>query len=167
MVAIPFRRPGSSLAELEMAYRRRFREYASLAAAILRDVDAGRDAVQEAFAQAVRGRERFRGDGPLEAWLWRLVVNAALSERRRRRPEEPAAELDLGVAPDEVAHDDLRAAIDGLPERQRLILFLRYYADLDYRSIAVALEIAPGTVAAALNAAHTALRKQLTEEVST
>ena len=73
------------LAELEQAYRLRFREYCGLAGAILRDAEAGRDAVQEAFAHAVRGRERFRGDGPLDAWLWRLVVNAALTERRRYR----------------------------------------------------------------------------------
>jgi DNA-directed RNA polymerase specialized sigma24 family protein len=51
-----------------------------------------------------------------------------------------------------------------LPERQRLVLFLRYYADLDYHTIATALEIADGTVAATLNAAHTTLRKQLEVE---
>src|SRR5689334_1139089 len=139
------------LPELEQAYRRRFREYCGLAGAILRDAEAGRDAVQEAFAHAVRARERFRGDGPLEAWLWRLVVNAALTERRRRRPE-PSATLDLGAAPDRTHHDeDVRTAIDALPERQRLVLFLRYYADLDYAAIADALEIAPGTVAASLH----------------
>jgi RNA polymerase sigma-70 factor (ECF subfamily) len=155
-----------TLAQLEAVYRRRFRDYAALAGAILRDSDAGRDAVQEAFATAVRKRDAVRDEGSLEAWLWRLVVNAALGDRRRRRPV-PTADLDLGEAPTPDPDDDVRAAIDRLPERQRLILFLRYYADLDYRGIALALEIAPGTVAASLHAAHNTLRKQLAEEVPT
>jgi DNA-directed RNA polymerase specialized sigma24 family protein len=50
-----------------------------------------------------------------------------------------------------------------LPERQRLAVFLRYYADLDYASIAAALGIKGGTVAAALNAAHETLRRSLQE----
>jgi sigma-70-like protein len=41
-----------------------------------------------------------------------------------------------------------------LPERQRLVVFLRYFADLDHARIAEALEIRPGTVAATLHAAH-------------
>jgi RNA polymerase sigma-70 factor (ECF subfamily) len=168
MLANRLRRPDPVLAELERVYRLRFREYAGLAGAILRDVDGGRDATQDAFAQAVRARRSFRGDGPLEAWLWRLVVNAALGERRRRRP---AADLDAAdqspAPPAEERRDDIRGAIDRLPERQRLIVFLRYYADLDYRTIADTLAIAPGTVAAALHAAHASLREQLTEEVPT
>jgi RNA polymerase sigma factor (sigma-70 family) len=50
-----------------------------------------------------------------------------------------------------------------LPERQRLVLFLRYFADLPYDAIADALEISPGTVAATLNAAHQSLRRWLEE----
>jgi DNA-directed RNA polymerase specialized sigma24 family protein len=42
-------------------------------------------------------------------------------------------------------------------------VFLRYYADLEYRAIAHVLEIEPGTVAATLNAAHRALRERLEE----
>ena len=53
-----------------------------------------------------------------------------------------------------------------LPERQRLAVFLRYYADLDYAAIGEALGIRTGTVAATLNAAHVALRARL-EEVRT
>ena len=57
----------------------------------------------------------------------------------------------------------VRAAVEQLPERQRLILFLRYYADLDYRSIGETLSISDGTVAATLNAAHARLRQLLME----
>jgi RNA polymerase sigma factor (sigma-70 family) len=53
--------------------------------------------------------------------------------------------------------------IAGLPERQRLVVFLRYYADLEYREIAAALGIETGTVSATLSAAHAALRKSMAE----
>ena len=59
----------------------------------------------------------------------------------------------------------MRAAVAALPERQRLALFLRYYADLDYAGIAEALGISRGTVSATLHAAHTTLQTQLSEEV--
>jgi RNA polymerase sigma factor (sigma-70 family) len=57
----------------------------------------------------------------------------------------------------------VRAAVEQLPERQRLVLFLRYYADLDYRAIAEAVSIGEGTVAATLHAAHGRLRQMLSE----
>ena len=59
------------------------------------------------------------------------------------------------------ADADLEALIVALPDRQRLALFLRYYADLDYEAIADALGVTPGTVAATLHAAHRTLRRKL------
>ena len=61
------------------------------------------------------------------------------------------------------ADTEVRAAVAELPERQRHVLFLRYYADLDYGAIADALKITPGTVGATLNQAHAALRKRFQE----
>lgn len=162
----PFRRGGATLTQIEAVYRLRFQEYSSVAAAILGDREAGHDAVQEAFAKAVRGRQGFRSEGSLEAWLWRSVVNAALSEGRRRAAEiaRPAPEVRApSASSNDHAASDIQAAIAALPERQRTILFLRYYADLDYRTIGEALGIAPGTVAAALHAAHAAVRRQIQE----
>jgi RNA polymerase sigma-70 factor (ECF subfamily) len=140
--------------ELERLYRARLNEFVRAAAAIAGDREAGRDAVQEAFAQAVRHRRRFRREGTLEAWVWRIVVNAARDARRRRRPEPgPAAAA---------AVERTRALpLERLTERQREILFLHYYADLDYATIARALGIAPGTVGATLSAARAALRRAL------
>jgi len=152
---------GPRLAELESLYRRRFGVFLRVATGILRDEDRALDAVQEGFAAAVRERRRFRGEGPLEAWVWRMVVNAALKQRRAERPERPLAS-ENGAGPAEPAHD-LRARIAALPDRQRTVLFLRYFADLDYAAIGEALGISPGTVGATLNAAHAALRRNLEE----
>jgi RNA polymerase sigma-70 factor (ECF subfamily) len=127
-----------------------------VAAAIAGDRELGLDAVQEAFASAVRKRRSFRGRGTLEAWVWQIVVNAARDARRRRPvpavPHEPSSN---GHAP--------ALPLELLTERQREIVFLHYYADLDYAAIADALAISPGTVGATLNAARQTLRAALEE----
>jgi RNA polymerase sigma-70 factor (ECF subfamily) len=158
-------RRGASLDELEALYRSRFDVFARVAASVTGDADRARDAVQEAFATAVRKRRSFRGDGPLEAWVWRIVLNAARSDVRR---SVPAVVYDESASTNGRPEEDaeLRAALALLPERQRTAVFLRYYADLDYAAIAEALGITTGTVAATLNAARAALRTRL-EEVRT
>lgn len=156
------RRRGGSLAELERLYRERYPVFLRVARATVRDHAAAADAVQEAFVQAVRNRRSYRGDGTLEAWVWRMVVNAARQRRREPSPEGPTAEDEPYVSRNGFG-GPVRAAIAALPERQRLVLFLRYYADLDYAAIAAALDIAEGTVGATLNSAHAAVRRSLEE----
>lgn len=147
---------------LEDLYRDRYPHFVRVATAITGDADSGRDAVQSGFAQAVRKRRSFRGSGPLEAWVWRIVVNEA---RRVRRPEPAAAPPAPEPATNGHASDDLgvRAWIAALPERQRAAVFLRYYADLEYGAIAELLGIEVGTVSATLSAAHATLRKHAGE----
>lgn len=157
---------GAAPAEIEALYRSRFGAFVRTAAAILGDEESARDAVQDAFATAVQRRSSFRGEAPLEAWLWRIVLNTARSHRRRVAGRAARAEIQA-ASPNGALSDPedraVRALLATLPERQRLVVFLRYYADVDYPTIAQALEIRPGTVAAALHAAHEALRRRLTE----
>jgi RNA polymerase sigma factor (sigma-70 family) len=148
------------LADLEALYRSDYRRFLRVAAAILRDEARAVDAVQDAFASAIRRRRQFRGEGPLEAWVWRMVVNAALKERGRLSHTELT---DFEVAATLEEPTPVAEAIARLPERQRLALFLRYYADLEYESIATALQVSSGTVGATLNAAHASLRRLLQE----
>jgi RNA polymerase sigma-70 factor (ECF subfamily) len=155
-------RRGASLDDLEALYRSRFDVFARVAASVTGDAERARDAVQEAFATAVRKRRSFRGDGPLEAWVWRIVLNAARSDVRKSPPGAGyEAQPTANGRPEQDA--ELRAALALLPERQRTAVFLRYYADLDYTAIGEALGITSGTVAATLNAAHGALRSRLEE----
>jgi RNA polymerase sigma-70 factor (ECF subfamily) len=151
---------------LESLYRADLPRFVRTATAITGNEAAGRDAVQDAFVQAVRKRDSHKGDAPLEAWVWRIVINEALALRRRRasvlESTPSMAESTNGVP----EHDaDVRAWIASLPERQRLVVFLRYFADLDYRSIAAALDVEVGTVSATLAAAHAALRRAYKEAV--
>jgi RNA polymerase sigma-70 factor, ECF subfamily len=150
----------SSLTELEQLYRERYPVFLRVARAVC-GYDAA-DAVHDAFVQAVRKRRSFRGEGSLEAWVWRMVVNAALKRRREPRVAVPAEEVaDSGR---NGFGDPLRALIASLPEQQRLVVFLRHYADLDYAAIAAVLEIKAGTVGATLHAAHASLRQALEAE---
>jgi DNA-directed RNA polymerase specialized sigma24 family protein len=94
--------------------------------------------VQDAFASAVRNRKSFRGEGPLDAWLWRAVVNAARDQLRARRPP-PSPVVENGNA-----HDDSGEV-------------------RDYAAIAVVLGVSEGTVAATIHASHRALRRRVEE----
>jgi RNA polymerase sigma-70 factor, ECF subfamily len=158
----------STLATLEQVYRTQFKAFLNTAMAYLGDSEAALDAVQEGVAIAIRQRRSFRGEGTLEAWLWRIVVNSIRTQyrERARRPSSvdvPDEEVGDGV-PEPESRDEVRAAVRRLPERQRLILFLRFYADMDYATIAEVAEVREGTVGASLNAAQATLRS-LFEEV--
>jgi RNA polymerase sigma-70 factor (ECF subfamily) len=112
----------------------------------------------------VRSRKEFRRDVPLEGWVWRIVTNSALQQRRGRTDASDLAGWE-GIETNGRPVEDatVRAWVAALPERQRLAVFLRYFADLDYQSIATALEIEIGTVSATLSAAHRSLRRSFQE----
>jgi RNA polymerase sigma-70 factor, ECF subfamily len=149
--------------ELERLYRQRSQAFLRTITAFLGDGEAALDTVQEGFAQALHRRRNYRRDGPLEAWVWRIIFNLA---HDRLRSEAKAGELVRMSEPttgEITSDDDIRSILRTLPERQRLAVFLRYYADLPYEQIGEALGIRAGTVAASLNAAHTALRHEIKE----
>jgi RNA polymerase sigma-70 factor, ECF subfamily len=151
------------VAELEALYRERYRDFLRVARLITGDDARAHDAVQDGFAAALRGRESYRAEGSLAGWVWRAVVRS--STQQRPSVELPLPDEELAARNGSVTTEDraLRVWIAALPERQRLAVFLRYYADLDYRAIADALGIEVGTVSATLAAAHAALRKALQE----
>lgn len=148
--------------DLEELYRTQRPQFCRAAAAIAGDRAAGEDAVQDAFAKAVRKWRSYRGRGPLEAWVWRIVVNTARDARRSRRPL-----LGLRDRPDAPSANGggVSIPLELLTDRQREVLFLHYYADLDYATIAEALGISPGTVGATLTTARRVLRQALAPEV--
>jgi RNA polymerase sigma factor (sigma-70 family) len=163
------RTAGASLDEIEHVYRERGAEFQRIAAAIVLDREVARDVVQDAFAGLVHKRDTFAQRGSVEAWAWRAVVNTALNRRRhaRRRMADPLVEVADSSAPEPDPSPDGRvlASLNALPERQRPVVFLRYYADLDYTTIGTALGVSSGTVASALNSAHQSLGRQLPREV--
>ena len=150
---------------VEALYRRHHRELLRVATAITGTADLGEEAVQEGLARALARRSTFRATGSLEAWLWKVVVNAARNVAARTLRVADDTRNEAVTDGDEAEGAVVREHVARLPERQRLVLFLRYYADLDYAAIAQVLGIRRGTVSATLNQAHAALRPLLSEEV--
>jgi RNA polymerase sigma factor (sigma-70 family) len=155
----------ATLLSIERVYRERGSDFLRLALAQTGDLDRARDAVQEGFARAIRRRSSFRGAGSIEGWLARCVINAA---RDAQRSSARRARADR-IADDAIAFDSgaeslvVREAVMRLPRRQRDALFLRYYLDFDYVTIAEALGVEVGTVSATLHSARTSLQQALQE----
>ena len=122
------------------------------------------DQVAEAFARAwVSWRKVSRHPAP-RAWVVRTALNTGASWRRRRRHELPLADHDLTAPGDHGGGLDatLLTAIWRLPARQREVIALRIFLDLDTATIAGQLGIEAGTVRMHLSRGVTALRHELT-----
>jgi RNA polymerase sigma-70 factor (sigma-E family) len=143
---------------------------------LLRDRSRAEEVVQDVFVAAYPRLARLREEGTALAYLRRSVVNGCRSGFRRHGVEKRyltsvAGSADaLGRSTGESAeatalkHRDDAAmleAVHRLPQRQREVLVLRYYADLSERQIADALDISPGSVKAHAHRALTTLRTTL------
>jgi RNA polymerase sigma factor (sigma-70 family) len=148
---------------LEQLYRDRYRTFRDIVAGVVGDRDVAHEVVQEAFARALRERRKFRGEGSLEAWVWRIAINVALKRRRDLRWEWDFEQSEAPASPSPVDRD-VRAAVRSLPPRRRLFVFLRFFADLSYAEIAEATGVSEGTVAATLAQARSELAGLLEHE---
>src|SRR5690242_6356300 len=152
----------AELAAIEALYRASYGNYRNALATVTGSYDSARDAVQQAFAQAIAERAAFRGEGSLAAWVWKIALRQAFG----LRTEFPDATLN-GVLDPKLVEPEcdpaLATALRTLPPRRRLMVFLRYFADLSYSEIAEVVGISEGTVAATLAQARSALRTELTE----
>lgn len=136
------------------------------------------DAAQDAFVKAYYALPRFRPGAPFRPWLLRIVANEARNRLRAARRREGLA-LRLGqdrgsgdAAPSpEVAalareqQEVLLGALNGLDEKDRLVIAYRYFLDLSEAEMAQALDCRPGTVKSRLSRAMGRLRERLGERV--
>jgi RNA polymerase sigma-70 factor (sigma-E family) len=134
---------------------------ASRGAALLRfgylltgDRHLAEDLIQEALARAHRRWTRILRTEAPDAYVRRMVLNQFLSWQRKRSfgertvatPPEPAGAVAADPADALAARDEIWTALAGLPPKQRAVLVLRYYEDLDDTAIADAIGCAPATV---------------------
>ncbi len=143
-------RGGTAITGDRLAFARLCEEHRDRLWRVVASVARGSDAddlVQEAIVRAYAARHTYRSDAPVEAWLCRIAVNAAHDYRRsawRRRvinwsswtgQSEPA-----GSVEDDAAHRDLcrqvREAVAGLPEPQRVPIWLHYMEGFTLTEIA-------------------------------
>lgn len=130
------------------------------------------DVTQQIFLKLFTAIRQFRGDSEFTTWLYRLVVNACLDERRRRRRLLPWGETVAMGNPSEKKPQEkqyarlevaeaVRAAIGELKPKFRLPILLKYIEGLSYEEIAGVMGCSKGTVASRLNRGHSQLAKRL------
>lgn len=137
------------------------------------DSAAAADGTQQVFLKLITNIGQFRGTADFSTWLYRLVTNTCVDEARltRARDARTAKEvvLDSLARPGSQEEDLVRAerarsvqeALSALPSKFRLPLLLRYFDDLSYEEMAVALGCSMGTVASRLSRGHRMLASKL------
>jgi len=163
----------------------RFKDYVYRTAFfVTRNSSEAEEATQETFLDVLRALPNYRVEGPasFKTWLYRVTVNRCRSRMRRKRPPsadwdefeerlERIPEPDPGHDPEGVALRRERAlelwrAVDELPEKQRVVVLLRYQQGFSYDEIAQTLDIKMGTVKSRLYYAHSKLKQQLESAAS-
>jgi len=130
------------------------------------------DVTQQIFLKLFTAIKQFRGDSEFTTWLYRLVVNACMDERRRRRRLLPFGEVFAMKQPSEKNPQEklygktevaeaVRSAIAQLKPKFRLPILLKYIEGLSYEEIAQVMGCSKGTVASRLNRGHGQLAKRL------
>jgi RNA polymerase sigma-70 factor (ECF subfamily) len=154
----------------EVVMRRHNQRLYRAARAILRDDAEAEDVMQHAYVQAFACLDQFDGRGRFAAWLTRIAVHEALARVRHRARELPfdgaetASVRALDPERSAVAQELrrlLEAAIDALPDAQRIVFVLRDVEGLSTSEAAVALGIREIAVRARLHRARSLLRREL------
>jgi RNA polymerase sigma-70 factor, ECF subfamily len=144
---------------LDSAYR--------LAWAILGDTGEADDATQDAFALAWRNRRSLRDPSRFDAWFGRILINVCRQRLRARSrgrlaplfmESEPAV---ADVSQQMTARDSISQAMAALDPDHRLVVVLRYWADLSIDEIAARLGVPAGTVKSRLHYALRSMRPRL------
>lgn len=153
----------------------RYREVAFRTAyLIVRNAADAEEAAQDAFVKAYYALDRFRTPEPFRPWILRIVSNEARNSRRsagrrerlalrsveRRGPGDAAPSSDAAAIANET-RAALLAALEMLPERDRMVIGYRFLLDLSEAETAVALGVRPGTVKSRLSRALARLREAL------
>jgi RNA polymerase sigma-70 factor (ECF subfamily) len=174
-------------AAFEALMRRHNSRLFRVARAILRNDAAAEDALQDAYLDAYRHSDSFRGDAPARTWLTRLVINQALMRLRRQKrdrvvvpfSDRSTSEPDPGEAqvadeksesPDEaVLRAEMRRMlerrIDELPVAFRTVFVMREIEDMTVEETAECLSIPSSTVRTRLFRARALLRDALERDM--
>jgi RNA polymerase sigma-70 factor (ECF subfamily) len=149
------------------------RRVVAIAFGIVRNAQDAEDLAQEAFVKAYQGIGRFRSGEPFGPWIYRIVTNLSLDvvkHRRKFRHEEiaetqPAGRRDDAELPamSNAIAGRIDAAIEGLPEMQRIVARLHLVEELEAAEIAAMMGISDGTVRSHLSLARAKLREKLTD----
>ncbi|HKZ13378.1 MAG TPA: RNA polymerase sigma factor, partial [Solirubrobacterales bacterium] len=147
-------------------FRRHQQDLYRYCVAILGDPDDAQDALQNTMVKALRALPGERREIALKPWLFRIAHNEAIELRRRERPTESLADVELpaGASLEQLAAErgrlrELLADLAVLPERQRGALVMRELAGFDFEQIGAALQTTPAAARQTLYEARRGLRE--------
>jgi RNA polymerase sigma factor (sigma-70 family) len=138
---------------------------------LLRDEEGAKDAVQEGWAEMLRGLSRLRDDDAFPAWAYRIVSRRCARHIGRLRVDRRlAGEIAANPAEDGIAEPAsldvaaVRRAIKALPPEQQAAIALFYLEDMSVAEVGVALDVPAGTVKTRLMHARRKLCRSLEEK---
>ncbi|MDM5322083.1 RNA polymerase sigma factor [Bacillus altitudinis] len=126
------------------------------------------DVVQEAIHKALKSVHRLEDTTKMHSWFYKIVVNAALDFLRKKKrvqvTDDDTLEF-LSQGESDVYEDqDVRRAIEDLPDMYRVIIILRFFEDLKLEDIAHILEENENTIKTRLYKALRLLKVELSQE---
>ncbi len=162
------RAASGSQTAFEQLYRRHVRRVHGAIWRLLGGVEArAEELTQDAFVRAWQALPSFRGESAFATWLYRLAINTALMDLRRRaggvanETTDESLELRCSAAAEPSLSIDLAALVTRLPPRARAVLILFDIEGWTHEEIAVQLEMAVGSSKAQLHRARGLLRQHL------
>lgn len=172
---------GGDMDAMDALVRRHYRSVFNLAFRLCNNHDDAHDIVSETFIRVYNALPNFRGESHFTTWLYRIVRNVFLDERKKQRLRShssleelveledssvarqiedprpgPAAAIERGER-----HTLVQEAVLELPELQRLMIGLYHFQHRSYEEIAEIMELPIGTVKSRLNRARLALKNKL------
>jgi len=145
---------------------------------VLGSADDARDIAQDTFVQAFQKLDTFRGQSAFYSWLFRIAMNAAISQKRKTRLMPISIDVARersGIEPADDRPDNIpshslerserqilvRTALAELPEEFRIVLVLKEMEGLKYEEIAEIVDCPIGTVRSRIHRARSELRQKL------
>jgi len=164
----------SNMASLEATMTRHYSSVYHLALSILDDPDEAEDVAQETFITASVKLEGFRGDSDIKTWLFSIAINRSRGNLRKRKTQRALNNVLQSFQrlasyprnPEKMTQqteidEHLWQIVDGLADKQRIPIILRYVHQLPISDIARILDVKEGTIHSRLFYAHQKIRREL------
>ena len=136
--------------------------------------DDTNDLLQDIFIKIWKALPSFKGDSRIYTWIYRIATNEALNQLRRQRIfsfielESPTERLIKKIDEDPYFNGDriqreLHKAIQKLPEKQRIVLNMRYFDEMKYEDISEITGTSVGALKASYHHAYNKIKTELEE----
>ncbi|HSZ24370.1 MAG TPA: sigma-70 family RNA polymerase sigma factor [Cytophagaceae bacterium] len=157
----------------KMLYKKYAPEMKAVCLMYIKDKDIVKDVIQDSFIKVFENLHSYRFDGPLGAWIRKIVINTTLNHLRKIKKTETQIvkedyeqieivdetdDEDLNEMIYDLTGEDLHYAISQLPEKFRIVFSLFYLEDYSHKEIAKKLDIGETLSRVSLNRSKKILR---------